>query len=56
MGWLFNALFKYPACVFRQGDFTFATSRTSTTVLALVARGGYQPDHLSRDQRTWPCP
>ena len=36
MGWLFNALFKYPAYVFRQGDFTFATSRTSMTVLALV--------------------
>ncbi|MFN7984963.1 MAG: glutamine amidotransferase [Vicinamibacterales bacterium] len=36
MGWLFNALFKYPAYVFRQGDFTFATSRTSMTVLVLV--------------------
>lgn len=37
MGWLFNTLFKYPAFVFRQGDFTFATSRTSLVVLALVA-------------------
>ena len=37
MGWLFSALFKYPAFVFRQGDFTFATSRTSLLVLTLVA-------------------
>src|SRR4051794_1811269 len=37
MSWLFNFLFKYPAFVFRQGDFTFATSRTSMVVLALVA-------------------
>ena len=37
MGWLFSTLFKYPAFVFRQGDFTFAASRTS--VLVLVALG-----------------
>ncbi|MEQ1727736.1 MAG: glutamine amidotransferase, partial [Vicinamibacterales bacterium] len=37
MSWLFNFLFKYPAFVFRQGDFTFATSRTSMLVLTLVA-------------------
>ncbi len=37
MSWLFNLLFKYPAFVFRQGDFTFATSRTSMVVLTLVA-------------------
>jgi len=36
MGWLFNTLFKYPAFVFRQGDFTFAASRTSLLVLVLV--------------------
>jgi uncharacterized membrane protein len=36
MSWLFNFLFKYPAYVFRQGDFTFAASRTSTLVLTLV--------------------
>src|SRR6478735_1414883 len=35
MSWLFNLLFKYPAFVFRQGDFTFAASRTA--MLALVA-------------------
>lgn len=37
MSWLFNLLFKYPAFVFRQGDFTFATSRTGMLVLTLVA-------------------
>jgi uncharacterized membrane protein len=37
MSWLFSAVFKYPAFVFRQGDFTFATSRTSMVVLTLVA-------------------
>ncbi|MGC4083949.1 MAG: vWA domain-containing protein [Vicinamibacterales bacterium] len=36
MSWLFNFLFKYPAFVFRQGDFTFATSRTTMGVLAIV--------------------
>src|SRR5512138_2996252 len=37
MSWLFNLLFKYPAYVFRQGDFTFATSRTGMIVLTLAA-------------------
>ncbi|HUR34464.1 MAG TPA: glutamine amidotransferase [Vicinamibacterales bacterium] len=37
MSWLFNLLFKYPAFVFRQGDFTFAASRTSMMVLTIVA-------------------
>src|SRR6476620_2611392 len=37
MSWLFNFLFKYPAFVFRQGDFTLATSRTGIMVLTLVA-------------------
>ncbi len=37
MSWLFNFLFKYPAYVFRQGDFTFAASRTSVLVLTLIA-------------------
>lgn len=37
MSWLFNLLFKYPAFVFRQGDFTFATSRTGMLVLTVVA-------------------
>jgi uncharacterized membrane protein len=37
MGWLFNVLFKYPTFVFRQGDFTFATSRSSMLLLAIVA-------------------
>jgi uncharacterized membrane protein len=37
MSWLFNFLFKYPAFVFRQGDFTFATSRTGMIVLTVVA-------------------
>ncbi|MGE3957290.1 MAG: glutamine amidotransferase [Vicinamibacterales bacterium] len=36
MSWLFNVLFKYPAFVFRQGDFTFATSRTAMTVLIAI--------------------
>jgi uncharacterized membrane protein len=36
MSWLFNFLFKYPAYVFRQGDFTFAASRTSILVLTLL--------------------
>lgn len=37
MGWLFNVLFKYPAFVFEQGDFTFAASRSSMALLAGVA-------------------
>jgi len=37
MSWLFNFLFKYPAFVFRQGDFTLATSRTGIIVLTLLA-------------------
>jgi uncharacterized membrane protein len=36
MSWLFNVLFKYPAYVFRQGDFTFAASRTTMLVLLVV--------------------
>jgi uncharacterized membrane protein len=36
MGWLFNVLFKYPAFVFEQGDFTFAASRSTLTVLLVV--------------------
>jgi len=36
MSWLFNFLFKYPAFVFRQGDFAFAASRTSMIVLTIV--------------------
>jgi uncharacterized membrane protein len=36
MGWLFNALFKYPSFVFEQGDFTFAASRSTLTVLLVV--------------------
>ena len=36
MSWLFNFLFKYPAFVFRQGDFTFATSRSAMLVLGVV--------------------
>ena len=37
MSWLFNLLVKYPAFVFRQGDFTFATSRAGMLALTLVA-------------------
>ena len=37
MSWLFNLLFKYPAFVFRQGDFTFATSRSGMLALTLLA-------------------
>jgi len=37
MSSLFNFLFKYPAFVFRQGDFTLATSRTGMIVLTIVA-------------------
>jgi uncharacterized membrane protein len=37
MSWLFNLLFKYPAFVFRQGDFTFATSRTGMIILMVTA-------------------
>src|SRR5688572_28183600 len=36
MGWLFNALFKYPSFVFEQGDFTFAASRSTLTLLLVV--------------------
>ena len=36
MSWLFSALFKYPAFVYRQGDFAFATSRTTMVVLTIV--------------------
>ena len=37
MSWLFSFLFKYPAFVFRQGDFTFATSRSTMVILVIVA-------------------
>src|SRR5579864_5930030 len=37
MGWLFKFLFKYPALTFRQGDFTFAASRTTIVVLVVLA-------------------
>ena len=37
MGWLFKFLFKYPAFVFEQGDFTFAASRSMTLALAGLA-------------------
>src|SRR4051812_12357596 len=40
MGWLFRFLFKYPAFVFQQGDFTFAASRSMAlglVALALIA-------------------
>jgi uncharacterized membrane protein len=37
MGWLFNFFFKYPSLVFEQGEFTFASSRTMTLALALLA-------------------
>jgi uncharacterized membrane protein len=36
MSWLFNFLFKYPAYVFRQGDFAFATSRTAMLVVVVL--------------------
>lgn len=36
MSWLFSALFKYPAFVFRQGDFTFASSRSGMLGLLVV--------------------
>ncbi|MFN8066887.1 MAG: glutamine amidotransferase [Vicinamibacterales bacterium] len=36
MSWLFNVLFKYPGFVFRQGDFTFAASRTTMIVVGLA--------------------
>ncbi|MGE3520846.1 MAG: hypothetical protein AB7J63_18035, partial [Vicinamibacterales bacterium] len=36
MGWLFTVLFKYPAFVFEQGDFTFAASRSAAAVIAVV--------------------
>src|SRR5262245_60974405 len=54
MGWLFQALFKYPAFIFEQGDFRFAMSRTGMLVLLAAAaiaagvlytyRGGPQYD------------
>jgi uncharacterized membrane protein len=37
MSSLFKVLFKYPAFVFRQGDFTFAASRSTTMILTVVA-------------------
>jgi uncharacterized membrane protein len=37
MGWLFQALFKYPALVFEQGDFRFAMSRSGLLGLLAVA-------------------
>lgn len=37
MGALFRFLFKYPAFVFEQGDFTFAASRSMTLVIGLAA-------------------
>ncbi|HKT78581.1 MAG TPA: glutamine amidotransferase [Vicinamibacterales bacterium] len=37
MGWLFRALFKYPAFVFDQGDFRFATSRSAMWGLIAIA-------------------
>lgn len=37
MSWLFNFLFKYPALVFEQGDFTFAASRSTLTLVLVVA-------------------
>ena len=37
MGWLFRFLFKYPAFVFQQGDFAFATSRSMTIGLIALA-------------------
>src|SRR3984893_1822250 len=37
MSRLFEFLFKYPAFVFHQGDFTFAASRSTMAVIAIVA-------------------
>src|SRR5262245_59212241 len=37
MGWLFRFLFKYPAFVFDQADFTFAASRAMALALAALA-------------------
>jgi uncharacterized membrane protein len=37
MDWLFKFFFKYPALVFEQGEFTFASSRSATLGLALIA-------------------
>src|ERR1700687_3096308 len=40
MSRLFEFLFKYPAFVFHQGDFTFAASRSTMMVIAIVAAAG----------------
>jgi uncharacterized membrane protein len=40
MGWLFKAFFKYPALTFQQGDFTFATSRSTMVGLVILAAIG----------------
>jgi uncharacterized membrane protein len=37
MDWLFKFFFKYPALVFEQGEFTFASSRSATLGVALIA-------------------
>src|SRR5207253_169752 len=38
MGWLFRFLFKYPALLFQQGEFRFATSRP--VAIGLLATAG----------------
>jgi uncharacterized membrane protein len=40
MSRLFEFLFKYPTFVFHQGDFTFAASRSTMGVIAIVAAAG----------------
>jgi hypothetical protein len=37
MSRLFEFLFKYPTFVFHQGDFTFAATRSTMMVIAIVA-------------------
>ena len=40
MSRLFEFLFKYPTFVFHQGDFTFAASRSTMVVIAILAAAG----------------
>src|SRR5580700_2587303 len=40
MSRLFEFLFKYPTFVFHQGDFTFAASRLTMVVIAILAAAG----------------
>jgi len=51
MGWLFRFLFKYPAFVFQQGDFAFATFEKNGSIRRRHAHGRPRVHRRRRDQK-----